>query len=167
MKKCAGNLLDPNTIWWVFIYKCICMCANLRGAQLAMVTFVVCWSAWCTTCHSHLCRDNYTVDPKTSHPRCLAQETRIHDLQLLQHRNNQSTWSNLVTKSIWNPRWSLGFIKVLIHTWHKVKMIQYNVLVIHHLGIIKVLCIKMDIILTIFTNHPLYIILIFETNFNK
>jgi hypothetical protein len=25
----------------------------------------------------------------------------------------------------------------------------------------------MDIILTIFTNHPLYIILIFETNFNK
>jgi hypothetical protein len=46
-------------------------------------------------------------------------------------------------------------------------MIQFNVLVIHHLGISKVLCIKMDIILTIFTNHPLYIILILETNINE
>jgi hypothetical protein len=52
------------------------------------------WSAWCTACHNHLCPDNYTADPGTSHPGCPAQETGTQDLQLLQHRSNQSTWSS-------------------------------------------------------------------------
>jgi hypothetical protein len=112
MKTCAGNLFDLKTIWCVFIYNCICLCANMHGARPAIVTFVLIITL-------------QTLERVT--------------LDALHQKPRHKTYNCCNIKAI-NQSDQIWF---------------------------KVLCIKMDIILTIFTNHPLYIILIFETNFNK